>query len=213
MSCCRVPSGYDDLFSEKEARRNARRYRKKGLDDTARSMVAFLEGRGLEGRTVLEAGGGIGAIQLELLKAGASRTVNVELSSGYEEEAGALLREAGLEGRVERRTGDFVHDDVESADLVVMHRVVCCYPDYNALVGAAAGRAQRALVLSFPRETRLVKLGFAVFNVIQRIRRLDFHVYVHPIAGILAAAERQGLRPVLGHRGRLWQVAGLERAG
>lgn len=213
MGCCCIPSGYDEFFGEKQARRDARSYRRRGLDKTARRMVEFLVGRGVNSATVLEAGGGVGAIQLELLKAGAARSVNVELSPAYEEQAGELLREAGLEGRAERRTGDFVQDDLGPADLVVMHRVVCCYPDYEALVGAAAERARKALVLSFPKETALAKLAFAAFNLFQRLRRKDFRAYVHPVAGILAAAERRGLRPALVHRGAFWQVAGLERAG
>ena len=36
-------------------------------------MVEFLESRGIDGATVLEIGGGIGEIQLELLKRGAQR--------------------------------------------------------------------------------------------------------------------------------------------
>jgi hypothetical protein len=36
--------------------------------------------------------------------------VNLELSSAYEEEAGRLLREAGLEGRAERRLHDIAVD-------------------------------------------------------------------------------------------------------
>jgi hypothetical protein len=39
-------------------------------------MVEFLELRGIEGATVLEIGGG-GEIQIELLKRGATRAVNL----------------------------------------------------------------------------------------------------------------------------------------
>ena len=41
--------------------------------------------------TVLEVGGGVGAIQLELLRAGAAGTTNVELSAAYEPYAAELL--------------------------------------------------------------------------------------------------------------------------
>ena len=75
------------FFDERFARRLANRYRRRGLDRTSRRLVAFLEGQGVEGATVLEVGGGVGEIQLELLKRGAARTVNLELSPAYEEEA------------------------------------------------------------------------------------------------------------------------------
>src|SRR5436305_13742664 len=84
----------------------ARRYRKKGLDATARRMVGFLEQRGIEGATVLEVGGGVGEIQIELLKRGAAHTVNLELSSAYDDEAERLLQETVFQERAERRLHD-----------------------------------------------------------------------------------------------------------
>jgi len=48
-------------------------------------------------------GGGIGAIEIDLLKAGVLRAVNVELTPTYEDAAGELLREVGFADRVERR--------------------------------------------------------------------------------------------------------------
>src|SRR5437016_1581253 len=104
-SCCN-PRGCDGFFGPRFARRMAKRYRKRGLDKAAGRMVAFLEERGIEGATVLEIGGGIGEIQIELLERGAARSVNLELSPGYDEDAAVLLCEAGLEERVERRLHD-----------------------------------------------------------------------------------------------------------
>lgn len=210
--CCDI-GGYGAVFSDRVARRDARRYRRKGLDETAREMVGFLAGRGIEGASVLEVGGGVGGIQLELLKAGAVRSVNVELSREYEECARDLAREADVETRIDRRIGDFVReaDAIEPADAVVMHRVVCCYPDMPGLVGAAADRARRLLVFSFPRDTRLIRLGFRLANLWYRLR--DFRAFVHQPDAMVAVAESRGLRFVHGRRGRMWQVAALEREG
>ncbi len=213
MRCCCSPQAYEAFFSERIARRDARRYRKKGLDKTARRMVGFLTGQGVGGATVLEVGGGVGAIQLELLRAGAERTVDVELSSAYEASAAQLLREAGLEGRVERRPGDFVQDvEIDPADAVVMHRVVCCYPDYEGLVSAAADRARKYLVFSFPRGSPLVRIGFRAVNLCQRLLRREFRAYVHPVEAMLGVARARGLQPAVEYRGWLWCVAALERA-
>lgn len=212
MSCC-PPKGCTRVFSKRTARRDARRYHRKGLDDTAGRMVGFLRSRGVEGASVLEIGGGVGAIQVELLRAGAARATNLELSPEYEEAAQELVREDGLEGRVERRLGDVVADPAlaAEADAVVMHRVVCCYPDYDALVGAASERARRHLVMSFPRDRLLTRVGLGVVNVAGRILRWDYRTYVHPPREIVAAAERRGLRLVEESRGAVWQVAALER--
>jgi Methyltransferase domain len=164
---------------------------------------------------VLEVGGGVGAIQLELLRAGAARAENVELSPAYETYAGELLREAGLEGRVERHLLDFASqgDEVQAADVVVLHKVVCCYPDYEALVGAAAVHAKHQLLLTFPRESWWIRLGLSAANLIERLRRRTFRVYVHPPAAMIAVARSHGLEPTSRHRGRFWEFCGLERTG
>ena len=211
--CCQPPRGYTRLFSERAARRDAKRYRRDGLDDTAEEMVGFLRERGVEGSSVLEIGGGVGAIQLELLRAGAARATNLELSPEYEETAEELVSERGLEGRVERRLGDVVQEPelAGEADAVVMHRVVCCYPDYDALVGAAAERATRVLVMSFPRPRRLIRVWFGAMNVGARLLRWEYRTWVHPPRALIAAAERRGLTLATETRGRIWQAAALER--
>jgi len=214
MNCCSA-KGCDEFFTERVARRDAARYRRAGIDGSARRVVDFVRGHGIEGSSVLEVGGGVGAIQLELLQAGATSGESVELSPAYEPYAGELLREAGLEGRVTRHLLDFAShgDEVPPADVVILHKVVCCYPDYEALVGAAAVHAKRQLMLTFPRESWWMRLGLAAANLIERLRRRSFRVYLHPPAAMIAVARSHGLEPTVRHRGRLWEFCGLERTG
>lgn len=209
--CCR-PEAYGAVFGEKGARRALRRYRKRGLDRLSSRMARTVREQGVPS-TVLEAGGGIGALGIELLEAGAERATNVELSPEYESAARELARERGVEDRVERRIGDFVtEDDVRPADAVVMNRVVCCYPNYEALVASAADRARRVLVFSFPRENAAVRAGFGVMNFWLRLSGSEFRGFVHPVDAMLQVAEDHGLRPVAHHRGFFWQLAALQRA-
>ena len=214
VSCC-DPRGCDVLFGPRFARRLARRYRKRGLDTTAAEIVRFLEGRGIAGATVLEIGGGIGDIQLELLKRGAAHTVNLELSPAYDAEALALLREAGLDGRAERQLRDIAADGdaVDAADVVVLHRVVCCYPDYERLLAAVASHARRLVVFSHPPRNAVSRLVLAVQNLGLRLMRREFRTFAHPPAAMLQVLEERGLHPVFAHRGRIWHVEGLERTG
>jgi 16S rRNA G966 N2-methylase RsmD len=191
----------------------ARRYRKRGLDKTSRHMVEFLAERGIEGATVLEVGGGLGEIQIELLKRGAERSVILELSPAYDGEAGQLLREAGLEDRVERRLHDIAADpdSIEPVDVVVLHRVVCCYPDYERLLGAAAAHARRALVFSYPPRNAVSRAVIAAQNLGFRLMRREFRTFAHPPAAMLAVLRDRGLDPALVHKGVAWQVTGLVR--
>jgi magnesium-protoporphyrin O-methyltransferase len=210
--CC-DPRGCDEFFGDGFARRVAKRYRKRGVDKTARRMVEFLASRGLEGASVLEIGGGVGDIQLELLARGAACTTNLELSDGYEAQAARLAREAGVEQRVERRRHDIAVDPgaVEPADVVVLHRVVCCYPDYERLLGAAADHARRLLVFSHPPRNLVSRAFIAAENLAFRARRMEFRTFAHPPGAMLGVLERHGLRHTYSHRGFPWLVAGLER--
>ena len=213
-SCCNA-RGCDDFFSQRLAERAAERYRTKGVDDTATRMVGFLTGAGIEGATVLEIGGGIGDLQIELLKRGAERTLNLELSRGYDVEAGRLLREAGVDGRAERRLHDIAADPqgVEPADVVVLNRVVCCYPDYERLLGAAADHARRLLVFSYPPRNVLSRLVLGAENLLLTVRRKDFRTFAHPPERMLSLVEERGLTQAFAHSPLVWQIAGFERRG
>jgi hypothetical protein len=158
-------------------------------------------------------GGGIGAIQIELLKAGISRAVNIELTPTYEEAAQALLREAGLEDRVERRVMDFAEatGEVEAADIVVMNRVICCYPDMPKLAGSAADHAREILVVSFPKERWWTRAVISLVDLALRVARQQFQVFLHPPGKIIATAERHGLKSVSNQTSLFWEVASLYR--
>jgi 2-polyprenyl-3-methyl-5-hydroxy-6-metoxy-1,4-benzoquinol methylase len=212
-SCC-SGQGYDDFFTEKIARRDARSYRRRGLDPNGRRIVGFVVRRGVLGAAVLDVGGGNGALGLELLKAGVARATTVELSSAYDETSAQLAREAGFEDRIERRSLDFADaaDQLPDADVIVMHRVVCCYPDGESLVTAAAGSAGRIFAFSFPRRTWWTRLGVIVVNVVLRLRRCEYRSFIHPPKRLIAAAERNGLRLAYEHQGKFWRVVGFERA-
>ena len=211
-SCC-DGKGYDAVFGDRFARRVARRYRKRGLDPTSSRMVDFLCGRGVEGASVLEIGGGVGEIQLELLRRGAARVTNLEISTGYEDEARRLLERSGLADRVTRRFLDIAisPDDVEPADVVVLHRVVCCYPDYEALLSAAGTHARRLLVFSHPPDTRLTRGASWLENLPRRLGRRSFRTFVHPPAAMVSVLAGTGLRSSYVHDGWPWCVVGLER--
>ena len=179
----------------------------------ASSMVKYLVSRGVQGADVLEVGGGVGAIQLELLKAGIARSVNIELSSGYEEAAQRLAEEDGVEDRITRRLGDFVEqqDEFESADIVVMNRVVCCYPWMERMMEAAVSRTGRYLTLVVPRDRWWVKFGFAFANRLLALRKCDFRAFVHPLADVEAVATNAGLLVRHTDNNLVWQALVLER--
>jgi 2-polyprenyl-3-methyl-5-hydroxy-6-metoxy-1,4-benzoquinol methylase len=212
-SCC-DPRGYDRTFNERFARRTANRYRRRGLDKTARRIVQLVEKHGVQGASVLEVGGGVGEIQVELLKRGAARATNLELSSAYEPEAERLLADAGMTGRVDRRIVDIAAapDDVAPADVVVLNRVVCCYPDYAKLLAAVADHARRQVVFSHPPRNLMSRTVVAAQNLVLRTLRSDFRVFAHPPRAMLDVLTERGLRSTRTVPALVWQVAAVHRA-
>ena len=213
MGDCCTPNGYRWVFSENRAHAEAKRYRRRGLDATSRRIVEFLKQQGVAGRTLLEVGGGVGALQIELLKVGITRAVNVELIPTYEEAARELLEEAGLEDRVERRVIDFADAaaGIEAADIVVMNRVICCYPDMPKLAGAAADHAREVLVVSFPKATWWTRIGLTLGNFALRLTQRQFQIFLHQPRMILATLERRGLKTTSNRPRLFWQIAALRR--
>jgi cyclopropane fatty-acyl-phospholipid synthase-like methyltransferase len=213
MGDCCVPRGYDEMFSQRFARRTAARYRRRGLGRAAGAIVSFLTERGIDGATVLEVGGGVGYLHIELLRRGAAKATNLEIATNYEPEAARLLEHFGLADRVERRILDIAQtpEAVDPADVVVMHQVVCCYPDYERLLAAAAGKAGRYLVFSHPPRSSVSRALVQLDNVPRILRREAFRGFAHPPAAMVDVAVAGGLRQTYGWRGLVWRVVGLER--
>lgn len=206
MTSCCAPSEYRRFFNRKFAARDLRRYRERGLAETEHDLVALCGD--VHGASVLEVGGGIGALQLELLKAGAASATNVELSGGYEEAAAELLGERP----VDRVVGDFVETDVAVHDVVLLHRVVCCYPDADRLVGRAAARTGRRLALTLPQQRRWIGWGLGAVNLWLRASRCGFRTYQHPFDRVAASAAAEGLVfEARRRRGLLWESASFVR--
>jgi 2-polyprenyl-3-methyl-5-hydroxy-6-metoxy-1,4-benzoquinol methylase len=201
------------MFGTGFARHVAKRYRRRGLDAAARRMVDFLAPDGLSGASVLEIGGGIGEIGVELLKRGAEKVTTLELSSAYDDEARRLAEEAGVSGRTHRQVIDIATspDDVEPADLVVLHRVVCCYPDYESLLGAAADHCLTRLAFSHPPRNIISRGMLATQNAAFRVVGREFRAFAHPPAAMVGHVVAHGMRLELAHPGRIWQVEGLAR--
>ncbi len=205
MTCC-TPTGYRTVFGAKAVERDVRRYARKGLVASARWLVDCLDGAELTGRSVLEVGGGIGDLQIELVQAGAARATNIELIDSYEDAARTLIAERGFERRIDRRISDFaLHADAApTADIVVMHRVICCYPDPDTLLAAACEHSGDRVAITVPRESWWVRLGFATMNAWFRLRRIGFRAYVHPIAPMIRVAAANGFHQAEHRRGPMW---------
>ncbi len=208
--------GCDDfasIFDQRTAEHDRDRYRRDGPDRTTKLLLDMIAPYGVGGATVLDVGGGIGVIDRELLRAGAGHAVLVDASPAYLAVARQQAREANLLDRIEFVDGDFVRraSAIDPADVVTLDRVVCCYPDADALVSSSAARARRVYGLVLPRDRRLVRLAIRLLNLGSRVRRRTYRAYAHPNGRIDELVAAQGLRPRSEASTFFWRVVVYDR--
>jgi len=205
-SCCEIT---DRAFREQEARADLRRYRKYGPASQTRLLLQGIRALGLKGATLLDIGGGIGAIYHELLGDVARQAIHVDASSAYLNHAREEAARRGFAGQVTFLHADFTEaaGDLAAADIVTLDRVVCCYPDYQALLKAAAEHTGTALALSYPRETWYLSIWLRAANLFQALRGDPFRAFLHPVADMDALLKREGFERVFLRRLFVWEAA------
>ena len=211
MTCCHCQAT-DRQFDDAFAKRDLKRYRKKGPDKTTRLMIEALRSQRLSSAVLLDIGGGIGVLHHELLGEPVSSAIHVEASSAFVEIARQEAERRGHGERVTFALGDFVDlaAQLPEADVVALDRVICCYPELESLVGLSAAKASRLYLVSFPRWRWLVRLGNAFENTVRKLKRDAFRTFVHPQTEIEALLDGAGLRCCYRRRTFLWEVVGYQ---
>ncbi len=214
MPGCCYPDEYGRVFTPREAERAARSYLRRGLTGTAADLADAVTAAGIVGATVLEAGGGVGALAVELLRRGGRRGTIVDLSPTWDKAADRVAAAAGVSDRVRRVRGDVVDvaGALDPADVVVAHRVLCCYPDWVPLADALTGTSTRLVALTLPVDRPRTRLGIAVANRALALAGHRFRLFVHPVDALLARAAFSGFRPIADRSGLVWRTILLERA-
>ena len=203
------------FYHQKKAASELRRYREKGPIPSTKALIDALVAESVEGATVLDIGGGIGAVQHELLAAGAAHVTSVDASASYLKAAREEASRRGVEDRITYQHGDFVElaESVPPADIVTLDRVLNVFPDWERLAGLAAAHAQRLLGLVYPRDTGMTKLVVFGMNLMLRLTRKPVRAYVRPQDTIERIARENGLAPhVAQDVGPAWHVAVFRRA-
>lgn len=214
MGCCTVPTQDTDQFFSRLAGLHRLRFRIFGFEDTQRHLLEGIQQTGLSGATVLEIGCGPGYLHQALLKAGARRAVGVDLSERMLHEARHLADAAGLAGRTEYRKGDFVAlaPHLSSADITILDKVVCCYPDVEALLRCSLDKTCRVYALTFPQDRSLTRMGVAVMARWLQILGSEFRTYVHPPQKIRNEITARGFQRHYVQDSRLWMTEVYVRA-
>jgi magnesium-protoporphyrin O-methyltransferase len=176
-------------------------------------LLDLVAPHGAAGLTVLDVGGGIGVVDLELLRVGAGHATIVDGSAAYLDVARQQAREANVLDRMDFVEGDFVRraDAIDPADVVTLDRVICCYPDVVGLTAAAAAHTRRVLGVVVPRDRLVFSIFAALQNAYMRLRGRSYRAFAHPNRRIDALAAEAGLTVRAERRTWVWRVVAYER--
>ncbi|MEX1247616.1 MAG: class I SAM-dependent methyltransferase [Anaerolineales bacterium] len=207
--CCPQCEGIELMFDEESVDNDARTYRAEGPDETTVWLLDELKRHGVKGSTVLDIGGGLGAIQHELLKNGASSSVHVDASSAYIEGAKREAKRRKLSDKIEFHHGNFVDlaPELAPADIVTLDKVICCYHDMPRLVRASARLAEKYYAIVVPRDRWLFRVAARLMNFGLRIFRNPYRMFVHPHKKIEGILRKAGLKHSYSRDNFLWHVA------
>ncbi len=213
MSCCRHCQGLDSLFDDKTAQNELKAYQKKGPSKTTQMLVNALKSEGIAGMSLLDIGGGVGAIQHELLNAGAGSSLHVDASASYLEASKQEAKRLGHADNAGYAFGNFVDlaPEIQPADIVTLDRVICCYPDMPALVELSSTRAKSFYAVVYPRDTWWMKLGMAAINFGSWLLRKPYRFFVHPTTAVEAIVKNNGFNQLSRQKTFIWQVVVYKR--
>ena len=202
--------GIERQFDRRHVARKLEDYRRRGPAASTRQLVDALTELGVEGMTLLDVGGGVGAIQHELLRAGVREAVSVEASTAYIEAARGEAERLGIGDRIMQIKGDIVDlvDQLADADVVTLDRVICCYDDMERMVGSSAERARRFYGVVYPRDIWWVRAAMAIwYNARFRLRRIPMRNFIHRTAAVEAVIQHHGFERLFYREMGAWQVA------
>lgn len=185
-------------------------YRKKGPNKTTQILLNYLKTEGVKDLTLLDIGGGIGAIQHELLKEGISNVINVEASTAYLETAKVEAERQGQIAKITFHHGNFVElaAEIPKVDVVTLERVICCFPDMKELVTSSAQKATKYYGLIYPRNNWWVKFGFHVINFFVRFnpKKSVFRSFIHSRSSVHKVLQQNNFELNFHQKTGVWHV-------
>lgn len=194
MSCCAIPCADTNRFFSRLAALHRWRFRLFGFEKTQKQLIEGICAAGLDNATLLEIGCGVGQLHQHLLQQGASTAVGVDISPRMLDEARRLAQQAGLSDCTRYFPGDFVElaDVLDEADIAILDKVVCCYPEPERLIEATLDCTRRVIALTYPRDRRMTRIGVSVIAGFMKLLGSDFRPYVHDPADIRRWISRRG---------------------
>jgi len=206
---CKQCLEIEKLFDEENAIDELESYHEKGPGRSTRFLIEAIRSEGIAGMTLLDIGGGIGAIQLELLEDGIRQSTTVEASTAYFQLGQKEAKRLGYDDRIAYHHGDYtiLAGEINAADIITLDRVICCYPDMQNLVGISSSNATKYYGAVFPRDTWWLKIGAKIIEPFFRLfTRSAFKFYVHSNLEIDSIIRSNGLELRFSRVSGIWNI-------
>jgi magnesium-protoporphyrin O-methyltransferase len=206
-SCCGFERDADRQFTVEKAKDELGSYRNGRIGPTTRRLRDEVVRTRLNQGTLLDIGGGVGALTFELLDRGMTGAVVAEASAAYVAAAADEARRRGKGACTHVVHGDFltVSGSLAPASLVTLDRVVCCYPYYAPLLEQALRLSTNGFALSYPHDRWYVRAVMWLDNA-RRARKSGFRTFVHSTTRIRDTIEQAGLRLVGRRTTLMWSI-------
>lgn len=180
-----------------------------------RALLEELQAVGFEGRSVLDVGCGTGDLALAMLARGATTARGLDLGPGAIEAARDLAAERGLGDRAAFDVGDGSTTVLEPTDVVVLNRVVCCYPDARGLLANTLGAAGSVFALTAPVDrgplgafNRVLAAVWNRWYALRASKYQGFRTFIHDVDEIDATVRAAGFERRRRVRRRVvWELA------
>lgn len=200
------------FFDEKEAKSKAKSFRKKGARKATAELIKMMQPQVNPGDSLLDIGGGIGAIGLELKALG--RYTSVDASSAYLIQAQQLFEERNWsKDQLRFIEGDFVEEasKISKHHHLSLDKVICCYPDMEELLKSAAQRCEKQLGLVYPITGFIPNLFQGLANLYFRFKKTAFRTYLHSPQKVHALLTDQGFTRSAKSTGIPWRIEVWQR--
>jgi magnesium-protoporphyrin O-methyltransferase len=192
--CC----GTDMFFDKKKSNKEYRDYLKKGPSRITAKIIKQLTSQTIEGKSLLDVGGGIGALQWWFLTMGGAQTSSIDASSSYLLQSQNHATENEWGSKTQFIFGDYteVHNQVHSPDYITLDKVICCYPNFKEIIEISCFKANSHVALSYPTDDVFSKIIFGLIILFMEFKRNSFRPYIHPVKSIRKAFEQYGYERV-----------------
>lgn len=182
-----------------KSRRYCKPVKKGKLPKTSTLLTELLPAGAINEATILDVGCGPGGLLVSLLRQGASRGTGIDLSPEMVNQAKEFADNQNLSSRTTWLVGDAATYSLTPHTMVLLDRMICCYPNWRKLLDNSLAVAERYFGYSIPRDRGgwgyLVRVGFTLDRLDKQIRGCGFRPYLHSTEAVERYVKASGFRP------------------